>query len=1189
MTLNNIFSSLRQSQEYGGLFKSLTNEPGDIHATILSQALPYCIGALRTDLNVPILIVLDRPERANKVYEDLSVWCGDNEEVYQFPELGLLPYERVVSDHTITHERLKILSVLSNRNYPTTALPPIIVTSLESISQKTLTVNQFRSSCRQIKVGDTAEPQELLGFLQKTGYRTARLVDTHGLISRRGGIIDVYPTAAIHPYRIEFFGSTVESIRLFDPVSQLSLQQIENIFIPPAEECLPSIVDKQEIENLHKQLDMDNCSEMEQLRIANDLSMAVEGYNLDEPAFYQGFFCNGSLLDFLDAETLLVLENPSDLENERIRIDEKSTELRLMKELSGVIPRQFPSIHLSGEELDDRIASMTHKLNVTPWLADQTISNSKDHDLTFEIGFTPPKSYSGRFDVLAKDIHGWLGKGDSVLIVSHHSSRIIEILQGQNIPSKLEPSIAKAVLENGNHGNRAILIKTSLEEGWDIEIGNQTIHLLTDSEIIGHSKKRATRKSTTSNKPASLSDLETGSYVVHIEHGIGRFIGTQHMNVDGGEREYLTLEYADSDRLYVPTDHLDRISLYSSSGERKPILTRLGTQEWTRAKDKTRASTKKLAIDLLSIYADREILEGIPFPPDTPWQTEMEDSFPFEETPDQLITIQDVKLDMENSKPMDRLICGDVGYGKTEIALRAAFKAVMAGTQVAILVPTTILSQQHYSTFLQRLSSFPVKIAVLSRLRSPEEQQAVISDLTEGKIDICIGTHRLLQKDVRFKNLGLVVVDEEQRFGVGHKERLKDMRREADILTLSATPIPRTLHMALSGIRDMSTIETSPEQRLSIKTYVSEYSEQLIREAILREIDRGGQAFFLHNRVRTITEISEKLRSLVPEASIAIAHGQMKEDELEHVMANFSTGAQDVLVCTTIIEAGLDLPNVNTLIIDRADSFGLAQLYQLRGRIGRGTNRAYAYLMTPKHKQVTEVAEKRLKTILAANELGAGFRIAMKDLEIRGAGNLLGPEQSGHINAVGYELYSQMLSEAIEELRAERQGNNTANAKTNPDVNVSLPLSAYVPVNYISDLTIRLGFYRRLAKYMNRDDLKAIKDELVDRFGPLPNQVADLLYVVEMKSLAHSAGITSITQDGTTGIIQFEEPISGARLPIQKALGGTATVGNTQVRLPLKTNWKENLLQTIDKIASLKIQLLSLVEGKDRIESEYDP
>ena len=414
------------------------------------------------------------------------------------------------------------------------------------------------------------------------------------------------------------------------------------------------------------------------------------------------------------------------------------------------------------------------------------------------------------------------------------------------------------------------------------------------------------------------------------------------------------------------------------------------------------------------------------------------------------------------------------------------------------------------------------------------------------------------------------------------------MRREADILTLSATPIPRTLHMALSGIRDMSTIETSPEERLSIKTYVSEYSEQLVREAILREIDRGGQAFFLHNRVRTITEVSEKLHSLVPEASIAIAHGQMKEDELEHVMANFSSGAQDVLVCTTIIEAGLDLPNVNTLIIDRADTFGLSQLYQLRGRIGRGSNRAYAYLMTPKHKQVTEVAEKRLKTILAANELGAGFRIAMKDLEIRGAGNLLGPEQSGHIHAVGYELYAQMLSEAIEELRSERQGNNTANAEITSAVKVSLPLSAYVPANYIPDLTIRLGFYRRLAKYMNRDDLKVIKGELIDRFGPLPNPVADLLYVVEMKSLAHSAGITSITQDGITGIIQFEEPISGARLAIQKALGEAVTVGHRQVRMPLKTNWKEDLLRTIDKVANLKIQFLSLVEGKDGIESEND-
>ena len=559
--------------------------------------------------------------------------------------------------------------------------------------------------------------------------------------------------------------------------------------------------------------------------------------------------------------------------------------------------------------------------------------------------------------------------------------------------------------------------------------------VFSDVEIFGVAKQRRTRRrSVRAARDAFLSELSPGDYVVHVEHGIGRFSGTvrgvkadagsRAVSRDNGEddREYLAIEYANDDKLYVPLEHLDRVAPYIAPMDRPPSLTRLGTQEWRRAKARAERSTMEMASELLALYAARELAEGHSFVPDAQWQSELEESFPFEETPDQRRTIEEVKADMESPKPMDRLVCGDVGYGKTEIALRAAFKAVMDGKQVAVLVPTTVLAQQHYATFSQRLSAFPTRVEVLSRFRTPQEQRSVVDRLADGQVDICIGTHRLIQRDVRFKELGLVIVDEEQRFGVAHKERLKRMRSEVDVLTLTATPIPRSLHMALAGVRDMSTMETPPEERLPIKTYVSEMSDALIREAILREIDRQGQVYFLHNRVYNIDYMARHLSRLVPEARVGVGHGQMNEGELEDVMVEFAEGKLDVLVCTTIIESGLDIPNVNTLIINRADTLGLSQLYQLRGRVGRSARRAYCYLMVPPSGSLTEPAEKRLRAMLDASELGAGFRIAMKDLEIRGAGNILGAEQSGNIHAVGFDLYTRLLSNAVEELRARGEG-----------------------------------------------------------------------------------------------------------------------------------------------------------------------
>ena len=1129
-------------------------------------AVPFCAGALRRDLGIPVLVLVARPERARELHSDLQVWCGEDGSVYQFPEGETLPFERLMADEASTHGRIRALEALAGPGRGPAA-PPIVVASLAAAVQRTMSGDIYASTRHLVSVGQRVNLNDLMRRWQSMGYRTERSVEIPGTVSRRGGILDVYSPASELPVRIELLGDEVESIRLFDPASQRSLESVGEALILPCQEALPHLVDRGHVEEAYARLDMSNCPGATRDRIQEEMSLLLSGHSLEEPGFYQGFFCLGSLLDYLPAEALILVERPGYVEEEGERLEDKSIELRDAKEHRGDVPRNFPSLHLPWKELNDRLSAWSRRLDTTPWASAAASGSIAVYDL----GFLPAEGFGGRLDTLAGEVNERRDRGDRVVLVSHHASRLSEVFKGLNVPVDPYDALQGHVPEG-----TAALVRESLAEGWSLPLGDSTLHLLTDAEIMGQTKERPVRRRSQAHRAPSLSELEIGSYLVHAEHGIGRFVGTQHMGAEGSEKEYLVLEYAAGDRLYVPTDQLDRVAPYVASGERIPSLTRLGTQEWRRAKERARASTRELAEQLLSLYASREVVDGFAFSSDTPWQQEMEDAFPYQETPDQMESIVEVKRDMEDHRPMDRLVCGDVGYGKTEVALRAAFKAVMDGAQVAFLVPTTVLAQQHYSTFTERLATFPLKVEVLSRFRTSEEQRRVAEDLAEGRVDICIGTHRLLQKDVSFKNLGLVVVDEEQRFGVAHKERLKEMRREADVLTLSATPIPRTLHMALSGIRDMSTIETPPEERLSIKTYITEFSEEVIREAILREMDRGGQVFFLHNRVHSIEETSLKIREIVPEAAVTIGHGQMPEETLEAVMTDFAQGKFDVMVCTTIIEAGLDMPNVNTLIIDRADRLGLAQLYQLRGRVGRGVNRAYAYLMVPRRRRITETAEKRLKTIMAATELGAGFRIAMRDLEIRGAGNILGAEQSGHIHAVGYELYSQLLAQAVEEVRGERSGAQTQRQPDVQDVKVDLPIAAHIPAYYITDFATRLGVYQRMVRTHEREEIAALADEIRDRFGPLPKAVRDLLYVMDVKSLASQAGAESITQDGKMAVVQMRDPVEGARLVLQKALGRSVQVGHSQVRIPLARGWQETLLETLERLTAFMSEALEL-------------
>ena len=1018
----------------------------------------------------------------------------------------------------------------------------------------------------KITVGQRVDLAKLLERWQQLGYRIEQAVEVPGTVSRRGGILDVYSAGSDLPARIELMGNVVESIRLFDPVSQRSVGSTERVFVLPAREALPALADSNEVEALYDGLDASNCSPATQEQIKEELSLLTSGHTLEESGFYNGFFCPGAPLEYLPENGLLLLERPRDIEGELLVMEEKFAELRAVKEARGDIPRRLPSLYAPRSRIEGRLAAAPRRLEVYPWSPEREATAGEP---PIDLGFAPPGSYMGRLDALAADVHAWLEVGERVALVSQHASRLTEVMQGQGLPIQIDGE-----LMDGPARGKILIVRGSLSEGWNLPLDDSSLRLLSDAEIMGVAKERPLRRRQPVQRAAFLSNLVPGSYLVHTDHGIGRFAGTRHMEGGDREREYLVLEYAEGDRLYVPTDQLDRVTPYTAPGERAPTLTRLGTQEWSRSKARARASTREMARELLALYASREVTSGISFSPDTPWQQEMEDSFPYTETTDQLQSIRDIKEDMEAARPMDRLVCGDVGYGKTEVALRAAFKAVMDGLQVAVLAPTTVLAHQHHATFTQRLAPFPVKVDVLSRFRTTEEQRQVTERLASGEVDICIGTHRLLQKDVSFKNLGLVIVDEEQRFGVAHKERLKGLRKEADVLTLSATPIPRTLHMALSGVRDMSTIETPPEERLAIKTYVSEFSEEIVREAVLREMDRGGQVFYLHNRVRTIEEAALRLQRIAPEARITIGHGQMPEEQLESVMADFADYGSDVLVCTTIIEAGLDMPNVNTLIVERADMLGLAQLYQLRGRVGRGANRAYAYLMVPRQYRITETAEKRLKTILAAAELGAGFRIAMRDLEIRGAGNILGAEQSGHIHAIGYDLYSQLLSQAVAELRAEQVGGNSPSLHF--DVKLDLPISAYIPLHYVPDLTTRLGVYQRLARPLGIDEIGAIGEEIRDRFGPLPRAVRDLLFVVQLRALARDVGVEAISKVGREIVLQLREPVGGARLVLQRSLGPAPRVGHSQIRLNLKEGWREELVKTLQGLAEFRAEVLEL-------------
>jgi transcription-repair coupling factor (superfamily II helicase) len=1110
---------------------------------VAEAAKPYLVAALAVALDRPVLYVVRDEDEAERVADALVGLIGRDFPVLPYADRDALPYERLLPDHASVQRRMNVLTALTR---PAGAL--VVVCSDRALTQPVMPTDEFAGAVVELRNGMQLDPRILLEHLLSLGYEPEAEVEEAGQVSHRGGIVDVFAPALQRPVRIEFFGDEIDSIRTFDPETQRSLNTIEAVLLGPAREALalrgPAVARQLE------KLDAIGFNPDARERWHRDLEALRNSQSFDDIAFYLPYLHDAtSLLAYLPQSGLLVLHDASALERTAQDLEEQGEEVRDRLERDGelppgLLPAFLPWPALSGvlrRRTQVRFASLLEEETPTAERLGPTGSA-----LAPDLG--PTQSYGGRLRAFVQDVRKLLGERQRVVILSSQARRLAEVFGDEALLGKsgtVMVSPATDLPEAPEPGTLA-LIHGRFPEGWHSRSMALTVY--TDAEIFGWSRRRGEQRRATVTPSSFLAELRPGDFVVHQDHGIGRFEGLAKLASGGVEREYLHIQYAGTDRLYIPTDQLDRITRYVGMGDAAPALSKLGGGEWARAKQRAKESVTDIAKDLLRLYTVREAAVGHPFPPDEqqPWLQELEESFSYEETPDQQRAIAEVKSDMERARPMDRLVCGDVGYGKTEVALRAAFKAALDQKQVAVLVPTTVLALQHFNTFTERLKPYPIRVELLSRFRSEKEQKEVLRDLALGRVDIVIGTHRLLSPDVVFNDLGLLIVDEEQRFGVAHKERLKQLRTEVDVLTLTATPIPRTLHMALVNVRDMSVIETPPQERLPIRTFIRHWDDALIREAILREVDRGGQIFFVHNRIHGIQALAQRLQRLVPEASFVVAHGQMPEDQLERVMLDFAAGEFNVLVCTTIIENGLDIPNANTIIVNNAAYFGLAQLYQLRGRVGRGTHQAYAYFLYQKDTKLTPVAEKRLRAIFEATELGAGFRIAMKDLEIRGAGNLLGAEQSGFVNAVGFDLYTRLLADALQEM----QGRRTAQQPQQAPVTVDLPVDAYIPDDYIGDRTLKMSFYQRLANLERPEQVEAITAEMSDRFGMPPEPVAHLLALVRLKTEAAALGYESLAARDGQVVLKLRRTTAPDRVALYRRFRNDASVQLGEIRVP---------------------------------------
>jgi len=1097
----------------------------------------------------PVLVLVPGPAR---FAEELRLWLAGRPSTHVFAEIAISFLDRPPAFDDAVGRRLEALVALARSADD----PPVVVSSRRACLRQTLSKADLAAGTVELAPGGGPDPVRVAERLVELGYTREPLVEDRGQFSLRGGILDVFPTAADVPFRAEWSGDEVETLRLFDPENQRSVMAVPEAAIRSGRELLLG-PDRgaRSVALLRETVPLDNLRGDVRSTWDEELARLEAGAAFPGVEYYAAYLdpTHPSLYDHLPENVLVLDFEPARQIAEATSILDDTTMLAAAEAEGGELPLGF-ALPIVAADAPARHSTLS-------------VTVAERGGDAIELGWTEAEPLVGRPRAMA----GFSARSDAqtVVIATEQAERLAALLQEKEVerePAEVELDLDLELKPGFGRADLDLAAGCAQEA-----IG---FHLVTDAELFGRVRRasrasRSARRSTADLTREFTLDFSPDELVVHVDHGIARFKGMRLIDTDGAHREYLELEYAEGDRLFVPVENLDRVQKYLG-GEGQPALHRLGTSDWMRARGRAKKVVQDVAEELLKIYSMREARPGIAFAPDSSWQTELESSFPYEETPDQLAALAEIKADMESDRPMDRLLCGDVGFGKTELALRAAFKAAMSGKQAAVLAPTTVLAQQHFHVFRERLRPFPVTVEMLSRFVDDEAEKRTLEGIRSGHVDIVVGTHRLLQKDVHFKRLGLLVVDEEHRFGVMQKERLKKLRTQLDVLSLSATPIPRTLHMAVGGIRDMSVIQTPPEERQPIKTYVTADDDELVREAVARELQRGGQVYYVHNRVRTIQKAADRIRRLLPEARVGVGHGQMNEEDLAGVMVDFESAKFDVLVCTTIIESGLDIPNVNTILVERSDRFGLAQLYQLRGRVGRSGRRAYAYFLYDPRRSLTEQADKRLDVISGLHELGQGFKIALRDLEIRGAGNLLGTEQHGAIAAVGFEMYLQMLQSAVSKLRSGAEETVVGDVLSTPEMNLDLPLDHFIPRSYIRDEKLRLSAYRQLAAAEAETELDSVLRSLVDRYGPSPLQLANLAFSLTVKIKGQAMGLRAVVAEGHDIIIRVDPDRFLDVDQLTRRMPGKLVIAPNRLKLRRQgEGWQVDLVRVLDEMAEL--------------------
>ena len=1141
---------------------------------VLGSAKTLILKSLFQQLKKPFLVVTDTLSHAQELAADLTNIL-DAEQVQLFPVEELVATEIATSSPDFQSQRVRALTALSQHK------AKVVVTSASGLRRRLVPVKMWNQNQLTFKVGAELDLEKISHQLIQMGYQRQKLVDRPGDFAIRGSIIDIYSLNHELPIRIDLFDTEIDSIRFFEIGNQRSLENVDEISVMPATDMLQSpqiftdgIRRLQDLEaQVEPALKDDQANELRRQLNAVTTMWKDQELLKEHRIFTQILYPEAtSLLDYLEDGILVVddyakiLEHADEIEqNEQVWLDEK-------EELKPVLDQL---------QLGFKVRKLVREAKMPTLfmsLFKKGIGRLKFASLT-DLKVRPVQQFFSQMPLLQTEARRWNKQNQTVVLMIQDAERLTKISQ------TLDDFEIPNIMTQPENLQRGILqiVRGSLQSGF--EVPSAKLVVLTETELFAKATKKRAKRLTMENaeRLKSYADLKEGDFVVHVDHGVGRYLGIKTMEVDGKHQDYLTLEYQKGAKLYVPVNQLDRVQKYVSSDAKTPHLNKLGGSEWHKTKKRVASKIEDIADELVDLYAEREMKTGFAFPKDDAYQREFEDAFPYTETPDQLRSTSEIKHDMENSHPMDRLLIGDVGYGKTEVALRAAFKAVEAGKQVAFLVPTTVLAQQHYETMIERFENFPIEIGILSRFNTPAETKQVLENLKDGKCDIVVGTHRLLSKDVQFKDLGLLIIDEEQRFGVKHKERLKQLKSTVDVLTLTATPIPRTLNMSMLGVRDLSVIETAPVNRYPIQTYVMEQDNQVIANGIRREMERGGQVFYLHNRVKDIEKKAAALQALVPEARITYIHGQMTENQMEKILMDFIHGDYDVLVTTTIIETGVDIPNANTLFVEDADRMGLAQLYQLRGRVGRSNRVAYAYFMYKPDKVLTEVSEKRLEAIKDFTELGSGFKIAMRDLAIRGAGNLLGKQQHGFIDSVGYDLYTQMLNEAVARKRGVKPEEKT-------DATINLDVEAYIPQSYIDDEQQKIEIYKRIRQFKNFDQYQEVQDDLIDRFGDYPDEVSNLLEIGLLKMDADKALVDQIFQKKDEITIVFSKKattrLSGSQFLAavsQTKLSTTMNVDNLQMKITIKKKADQPLAQIILEMQNLLSEIAKMLSSQEKV------